>query len=253
MADSYDVIVLGAGPTGENVADRAVRGGLTAAVVESELVGGECSYWACIPSKALLRPGAAASEADHVRGAVGAHLDPPEVLARRDHFVANWKDDGQVAWLKNAGIDLVRGPGRIAGDRVVKIGDTELRARHAVVVATGSRAVVPPLLAGLNPWTSREATSAHAVPRRLAVVGGGVVGCEMAAAWQALDARVTLVARNRLLDRLPAFASDLVSTGLREAGVDVRLGAGLTGASRDGARGPVTLTLDDGTSVEADE
>jgi pyruvate/2-oxoglutarate dehydrogenase complex dihydrolipoamide dehydrogenase (E3) component len=253
MADSYDVIVLGAGPTGENVADRVVRGGLTAAVVESELVGGECSYWACMPSKALLRPVAAVSEAAHVRGVAGARLDPPEVLARRDYFAENWKDDGQVAWLKNAGIDLVRGPGRIAADRVVKVGDTELRARHAVVVATGSRALVPPPLAGVNPWTSREATSAHAVPGRLAIVGGGVVGCEMAAAWQALGATVTLVARGRLLDRLPAFASDLVVTGLREAGVDVRLGVGVTGASRDGARGPVTLTLDDGTSVEADE
>jgi pyruvate/2-oxoglutarate dehydrogenase complex dihydrolipoamide dehydrogenase (E3) component len=253
MSDSYDVIVLGAGPTGENVADRAVRGGLTAVVVESELVGGECTYWACMPSKALLRPVAAVSEANHVRGAVGARLDPPEVLARRDHFAENWKDDGQVAWLKNAGIDLVRGPGRIAARRVVKVGDAELLARHAVVVATGSRALVPPPLAGVNPWTSREATSAHAVPGRLAIVGGGVVGCEMAAAWQALGARVTLVARGRLLDRLPAFVSDLVATGLREAGADVRLGASVTGASRDGARGPVTLTLDDGTSVEADE
>jgi dihydrolipoamide dehydrogenase len=206
-----------------------------------------------MPSKALLRPVAAVSEANHVRGAVGARLDPPEVLARRDHFAENWKDDGQVAWLKNAGIDLVRGPGRIAARRVVKVGDAELLARHAVVVATGSRALVPPPLAGVNPWTSREATSAHAVPGRLAIVGGGVVGCEMAAAWQALGARVTLVARGRLLDRLPAFVSDLVATGLREAGADVRLGASVTGASRDGARGPVTLTLDDGTSVEADE
>ena len=169
MADSYDVIVLGAGPTGENVADRAVRGGLTAVVVESELVGGECSYWACMPSKALLRPVAAVSEADHVRGAVGARLDPPGVLARRDYFADDWKDDGQVAWLKNAGIDLFRGPGRIAGNRIVKVGDTGLRARHAVVVATGSRAVVPPPLAAVAPWTSREATSAHAVPGRLAL------------------------------------------------------------------------------------
>lgn len=250
MTDRYDVIVLGAGPTGENVADRAVRGGLTAAIVESELVGGECSYWACMPSKGLLRPVAAVSEASHVRGAAGARLDVPEVLARRDHFASNWKDDGQVEWLKNAGIDLFRGPGRIAGDRVVKVGDTELRARHAVVVATGSRAVVPPPLAGVNPWTSREATSAHAAPGRLAIVGGGVVGCEMATAWQALGAQVTLLARGGLLNRLPAFAGDLVAQGLRECGVDVRLGTGVTGASRDGS---VTLTLGDGTAVEADE
>ena len=128
MADSYDVIVLGAGPTGENAADRAVRGGLTAAIVESELVGGECSYWACMPSKALLRPVAAVSEAKQVRGVAGARLDVPEVLARRDHFASNWKDDGQVEWLKNAGIELFRGPGRIAGDRVVKVGDEIGRA-----------------------------------------------------------------------------------------------------------------------------
>jgi pyruvate/2-oxoglutarate dehydrogenase complex dihydrolipoamide dehydrogenase (E3) component len=251
MADSYDVIVLGAGPTGENVADRAVRGGLTAAIVESELVGGECSYWACMPSKALLRPVAAVSEASHVRGAVGARLDPPAVLARRDDFAHHWKDDSQVDWVKNAGIDLFRGPGRIAGDRVVKVGDTELSARHAVVVSTGSRAAIPPPLAAANPWTSREATSAHAVPGRLAIVGGGVVGCEMAVAWQALGARVTLLARGGLLARLPGFAGDLVAKGLREAGVDVRLGVSVTAASRED--GGVTLTLDDGTAVAADE
>ena len=250
MAGSYDVIVLGAGPTGENVADRAVRGGLTVAVVESELVGGECSYWACMPSKALLRPVTAVAEANHVAGAGGARLDPPAVLSRRDSFAHDWKDDRQVEWLKKAGIDLFRGPGRIAGDRVVKVGDTELRARHAVVVATGTRAVVPPPLAAVNPWTSREATSAHAAPGRLAIVGGGVVACEMAVAWQALGAHVTLLARGGLLERLPGFVGDLVAEGLRDAGVDVRLGTSVTGASRDGK---VTLTLGDGTTVTADE
>ena len=250
MAGSYDVIVLGAGPTGENVAERAVRGGLTVAVVESELVGGECSYWACMPSKALLRPVTAVAEANHVAGAVGARLDPPAVLSRRDSFAHDWKDDRQVEWLRKTGIDLVRGPGRIAGDRVVKVGDTELRARHAVVVATGTRATVPPPLAAVNPWTSREATSAHAAPGRLAIVGGGVVACEMAVAWQALGAHVTLLARGGLLERLPGFVGDLVAEGLRDAGVDVRLGTSVTGASRDGK---VTLTLGDGTTVTADE
>jgi pyruvate/2-oxoglutarate dehydrogenase complex dihydrolipoamide dehydrogenase (E3) component len=251
MADeTYDVIVIGAGPTGENVAARAVRGGLTAAIVESELVGGECSYWACMPSKALLRSVQVVAEAGSVRGVAGARLDPAEVLARRDRFTSGWKDDGQVAWLTGAKIELLRGVGRIAGERVVQVGDTVLQARQAVVVATGTRAVVPAALAGVHPWTSREATSAHAVPGSLVIIGGGVVGCEMAAAWSALGTRVTLLSRGRLLDRLPDFAGDLAAEGLREAGVDVRLGVGVTGASRDGA---VTLTLDDGTAVTADE
>jgi pyruvate/2-oxoglutarate dehydrogenase complex dihydrolipoamide dehydrogenase (E3) component len=252
MADNYDVIVLGAGPTGENVAYRAVRGGLSAAIVESELVGGECSYWACMPSKALLRPMSAVAEARHVRGVTGARLEPEQVFARRDSFTDGWKDDSQVDWLRGAGIDLFRGPGRITAGRQVKVGDTELRARHAVVVCTGTRAVVPRPLAGVRPWTSREATSAHAAPRRLAIVGGGVAGCEMAAAWQALGAQVTLLARGRLLGRLPSFAGDLVASGLRDAGADVRLGADVTQAARDGD-GPVTLTLNDGTTLETDE
>jgi len=250
MTDVYDVIVIGAGPTGENVAQRAVRGGLTAAVVESELAGGECSYWACMPSKALLRPVAAVSEANHVKGAVGARLEVPAVLERRDTFTHNWKDDGQVEWLKNAGADFFRGAGRISGERVVKVADAELRARQAVVVAVGTRAVVPPSLAGVKPWTSREATSAHEVPESLAIVGGGVVGCEMAAAWSALGSRVTLLPRGGLLERLPGFAGDLVARGLADAGVDVRLGVGVTGATRNGS---VTLTLDDGTTLEAAE
>jgi pyruvate/2-oxoglutarate dehydrogenase complex dihydrolipoamide dehydrogenase (E3) component len=259
MPDIYDVIVLGAGPTGENAADRAVRGGLTAAVVESELVGGECSYWACMPSKALLRPVGVAHEASHVQGVTGTRLDPPEVLKRRDSFTSHWKDDGQVAWLEQAKIALYRGHGRITGERRVTVAGQVLTARHAVVIATGSDAVIPPPLAGVSPWTSREATSAHAVPGSLAIVGGGVVGCEMAAAWQALGARVTLIARGRLLERLPEFAGDLVATGLRDAGADVRLGVSVTGASGGGTSeggtrsAPVTLTLDDGSTVEADE
>jgi len=249
----YDVIVIGAGPTGENVAARAVRGGLTAVIVESELAGGECSYWACTPSKALLRPVAAVGEAAHVRGVAGVRLEPDEVLARRDSFAHNWQDDAQVEWIHNAGIELVRGPGRICGERLVKVGDAELRARQAVVVCTGSRAVVPGGLADADPWTSREATSAHSVPGRLAIVGGGVVGCEMATAWQALGAQVTLLSWGPLLDRLPAFAGDLVAQGLRAAGAVVRTGVAVTAASRTGAGAPVTLTLDDGSTLEGDE
>jgi pyruvate/2-oxoglutarate dehydrogenase complex dihydrolipoamide dehydrogenase (E3) component len=284
MASEYDVIVIGAGPTGENVADRAVRGGLTAAIVEAELVGGECSYWACMPSKALLRPADVVAEAAAVRGVAGARLNPAEVLARRDSFAHGWKDDDQVEWLTGAKVDLFRGHGRIAGERLVTVGDTSLRARQAVVIATGTRAVVLDSLAGVNPWTSREATSAHAVPGRLAIVGGGVVGCEMAAAWSALCSEVTLISHGRLLDRLPEFAGEFVAAGLRDAGVDVRIGVDATGATRAGGThgandasdasdagdaggegagagaggtgagsGAVTLTLSDGTTVEADE
>ena len=252
MADeTYDVIVIGAGPTGENVADRAVRGGLTAVVVEAELVGGECSYWACMPSKALLRPADVVAEAGAVRGVAGARLNPAEVLARRDSFAHGWKDDSQVEWLTGAKIDLVRGHGRIAGERLVTVGDLSLHARQAVVIATGTRAVVLDSLAGVNAWTSREATSAHAVPGRLVIVGGGVVGCEMAAAWSALCAEVTLISRGPLLERLPDFAGEFVAAGLREAGVDVRIGVDVTGATRAGKS--VTVTLDDGSKVEADE
>ena len=259
--DAYDVVVIGAGPTGENVADRAIRGGLTAAIVEAELVGGECSYWACTPSKALLRPAISVAETRALRGVAGARLNPAEVLARRDSFTHGWKDDNQVAWVKRAEIDLFRGHGRLVGERLVQVGDTVLEARQAVVIATGSKASVPDMLAAVNPWTSREATSAHAVPGRLVIVGGGVVGCEMATAWSALCADVILVSRGRLLDRLPDFAGDLVAAALRDAGVDVRLGVGVAEAKRAGAiaqggpgdGGPVTLVLDDGTSVEADE
>ncbi|HEY6493750.1 MAG TPA: NAD(P)/FAD-dependent oxidoreductase [Trebonia sp.] len=251
--DTYDVIVIGAGPTGENVADRAVRAGLTAAIVEAELVGGECSYWACMPSKALLRPVAVVAEAASVQGVTGARLEPADVLKRRDSFAHGWKDDGQVNWVKSAKIDLFRGQGRLAGERVVTAGDVTLSARQAVCVATGTGALVPQALAGVRPWTSREATSAQAAPGRLVIVGGGVVGCEMAAAWSALGSRVTLLSRGALLDRLPAFAGELVASGLRDAGVDVRTGVNVTGAARATEGGPVSVELDDGTSVAGDE
>jgi len=250
--DTYDVIVIGAGPTGENVADRAVRGGLSAVIVESELVGGECSYWACMPSKALLRPATAVAEASAVQGATGARLEAAGVLRRRDSFTHDWKDDSQVEWLNGAKIELVRGHARLAGDRAVSVGDLTLRARHAVAVATGTDAVVLPALAGVRPWTSREATSAQSVPGRLAIVGGGVVGCEMATAWSALGSQVTLISQGGLLDRLPDFAGQLVAAGLRKAGADVRLGVSVRTAKRADA-GPVILELSDGTTVEADE
>ena len=263
MTQEYDLIVIGAGPAGENVADRAVKRGLTAAIVESELAGGECSYWACMPSKALLRPVAAVDDARHVQGVGGATLEPAAVLDRRDAFASHWKDDGQVKWLVSAHVDFYRGHGRLTGPKTVAVtgaDPAELRARHAVAITTGSGALIPPVpgLAAARPWTSREATSAHEVPGRLAVIGGGVVGCELATAWQALGTQVTLVAREeRLLDHTEEFAGQLVADGLRQAGVDVRLGVGTTSVQRPAEGGPgmgtVTLELDDGTTVQADE
>lgn len=261
MADTYDLIVIGAGPVGENVADYARREGLSTVIVESELVGGECSYWACMPSKAMLRPGAALRAAEHVGGAkqaVTGRLDPAAVLARRDEAVSGYDDSGQVGWLTSVGIDLVRGTARLDGPKrvVVTAADgtqTPLEARSAVAVCTGSGALVPPIdgLAAAKPWTSREATGARSVPGRLIVLGGGVVGSEMATAYASLGSHVTVVARSGLLGGMEPFAGELVADALRSAGVDVRLGAAITAVRREGD--VVTATLDDGSTLEAEE
>ncbi|MFF2748788.1 dihydrolipoyl dehydrogenase family protein [Kitasatospora sp. NPDC058048] len=265
-AEEYDVIVLGAGPTGENVADRTVAAGLSTVIVEAELVGGECSYWACMPSKALLRPVAALADARAVAGSReavdGRRLDPAAVLARRNSFASDWKDDGQVRWLRDTGIELVRGHGRLAGVRTVTVeaedgSERMLTARHAVVVCTGSRPVLPahvPGLAEAHPWTNREATGSQTVPGRLAVVGGGVVGVEMAAAWRALGSEVVLLVRgDGLLPRMEPFAGELVAEGLRAAGVDLRFGTEVTALERADGSGPVTLALDGGGTLTVDE
>lgn len=256
--DEYDLIVLGGGAVGENVADRVVQGGLTAIIVESELVGGECSYWACMPSKALLRSAQALRAAKHVPGAAEAvtgTLDVRAVFERRDSFTSNWSDAGQVRWLKSAGIDLARGHGRITGEREVTVTDADgaervLRARHAVAISTGSDAVIPPIdgLREAAPWTSQEATSADSVPESLAVIGGGVVGVEMATAYAALGSKVTLIARGGLLGGMESFAGEHVAKGLKELGVDVRINTETTSVRR--AESGVTLTLDGGNGSE---
>ncbi|MFD0021263.1 dihydrolipoyl dehydrogenase family protein [Streptomyces sp. NPDC058382] len=260
----YDVVVIGAGPVGENVADRARSAGLSAAIVESELIGGECSYWACMPSKALLRPVVARADARSVPGlsaSVQGPLDTAAVLAHRDEYASHWKDDGQLAWLEGIGADIYRGTGRLAGTKTVSVTapdgtEHRLTARHAVAVCTGTRAVVPDLpgIADARPWTSREATSAKEVPGRLAVVGGGVVGVEMATVWGALGAEVTMLVRGKgLLPRMEPFAGELVAQALADAGTDVRTGVSVTSVRRPAQDGPVTVELDNGESIEADE
>src|SRR3954470_15241088 len=221
MADEFDVIVLGAAPAGENAADRAAAGVLAVALVENELIGGECSYWACIPSKTLLRPGAALAAARRVPGvreAITGTIDTDKVLAWRNYMVSDWTDDGQVAWASGAGITIVRGRGALDGERAVTVttagGEARrLTARTAVVVATGSVPVVPPPFRDISPWLSRDATSGKHVPPRLAVVGGGVVAVEMAQAWHSLGAReVTVLVRgDRLLERQEPFAGELLA------------------------------------------
>ncbi|WP_430501335.1 dihydrolipoyl dehydrogenase family protein [Micromonospora trifolii] len=259
---TYDVIVIGAGPVGENVADRAVQGGLTAAIVERELVGGECSYWACMPTKALLRSQSALRAARQLPGAreaVTGELDAAAVLRRRDSFASHWKDDGQVSWLNSAGIALYRGQGRIGADRIVEVtgadgATTSITARHAVVIATGSSALVPDI-AGLReaaPWTSREAAAASEVPGRLAIIGGGVVAAEMATAYAGLGSAVTMLARDGVLTQAEPFVGERVTQSLRQAGVSVQLGAEAASVSRDGD-GTVHITLTDGEQVETDE
>ncbi|MGY1749912.1 dihydrolipoyl dehydrogenase family protein [Modestobacter sp. SYSU DS0511] len=242
---SFDVVVLGAGSTGENVADIVVRGGLSAVLVESELVGGECSYWACMPSKTLLRGSEVLGQARAVPGAAAAvtgEQDVTATLARRDDFTSHWDDASQAEWVDGAGIALVRGHARLAGEKrvVVTTDDGDelvLTARHAVAVCTGSRAAVPPVdgLADVRPWTPREGTSAKEAPGRLLVVGGGYVGCELATAWQQLGSQVTLLQHGeRLLPHLEPAAGEAVADSLRELGVDVRLDTEVRTARRDG-------------------
>jgi pyruvate/2-oxoglutarate dehydrogenase complex dihydrolipoamide dehydrogenase (E3) component len=258
----YDVIVLGAGAVGENVADRAVQGGLSTVVIESELVGGECSYWACMPSKALLRSAQALRAARQVPGAAQAvtgELDVQAVLARRDYYTSNWDDKGQVKWLGSAGIDLVRGHGRITGPKEVTVTapdgtTTVLTARYAVAVSTGSGALVPDIegLRDAKPWTSREGTSAKSVPESLAVIGGGVVATELATAFAGFGTKVTVVARSGLLTDMEPFAGEMVVKGLQDQGVTVLLNTQTKRVTRSES-GTVTIETGDGQTITAQE
>ena len=259
--EEFDVIVVGAGPAGEVIAGRCADGGLRVALVERELVGGECSYWACIPSKTLIRPGdviAAARRAPGAAEAVTGQIDVAAALAQRDYMTSNWHDEGQVPWLNEHKITLVRGTGRLEGERTVAVErDGEDRrmlwAEQAVVLATGTSAALPPIegLAEARPWTNREITAAKEVPRRLVVIGGGAVGVEMAQGFRRLGSEEVSVLEGlpRLLSREEQFAGEEVHAALEAEDITVVTGAVVQRVERDGRDGPVTVQTANGTYV----
>jgi pyruvate/2-oxoglutarate dehydrogenase complex dihydrolipoamide dehydrogenase (E3) component len=255
----FDVIVIGAGPGGEVLAGRTAAAGLSTAIVEERLVGGECGFYACIPSKALLRPHAALDEVLRVPGAreaVTGRLDVQAVLDHRDVLIASLGDAGQVPWLQDNRISLYRGHARITGERRVAVGDEELVANTAVVIAIGSTPALPDIegLSAARPWTNRDATTSKHIPQRLVIIGGGVVGAEMAQAYTSLGSVVTVIEPgDQLLAKEEPWAAEQVAERLREQGAEVVLRAHPMRVTRAGGAGEVTVHLHDGRAFSGDE
>ncbi|MDP9225110.1 MAG: NAD(P)/FAD-dependent oxidoreductase [Actinomycetota bacterium] len=266
MADQeFDVVVIGAGPAGEVAAGRCSGAGLETAIIEVELVGGECSYWACMPSKGLLRPGEILAEVAAVPGAAEKADKKPDAAAalrRRNEIVTEWDDSGQLPWLDDAGVKLIRGRARFQGPRRMEVEHADgtretVTARRSVIVATGSHPAIPPIdgLRDMRVWGNREATAAQEAPRRLIVLGGGPVGVEMAQAWVTLGAEeVTLIeAAGRLLPREEPFAGEELAASMKSQGIRVLTGTSVVKASRHDDEGPVTVTLEDDSTITGDE
>lgn len=262
METEYDLIVIGAGPVGENVAAGAVAGGLSVVIVESELVGGECSYWACMPTKTLLRDASALDAAKGLPGAAAAitgSIDESKVFERRDSFTHHWQSASQVEWLDSTGIDLIRGVGRLSSDKDVSVTlnsgeEVILHARHAVAVCTGTRPTMPdiPGLDKAKVWTNREAVATNSVPKRLAVIGGGVVAVEMASVFSALGSEVTILARHTVLANFEPCAVSRVLDAFNEQGIRVRTNTSPESVSYVES-GAAVLSLSNGDQLEVDQ
>ena len=257
MTTEFDAIVIGAGPAGEVCAGRLGEHGLSVAVFEGHLVGGECSYYACMPSKALLRPDQAVAEARRIPGAAEAitgELDVEAVLRRRDEVVHNLDDSVQVPWLEARNVMLVRGNARLSGERAVELDGTTYTARRAVVIATGTGPSLPPIpgLAAAHGWTNRQGTTSHHVPRRLVVLGGGVAGVELGQAWLTLGSEIAIIEGGpRLIAREEEFASRFVHDALTARGVEIHTGSRAMSVERDERE--VRVTLEGGSVVSGDE